>query len=139
MRAYYFATDIGVIVAEYGRHVEVELPEGRSERLARSVFEVDISLERILDLTDPRVVDAMGAEPIERWVLSLEATQSAASYVLAHVPDLQGLLVPSVAFLDHPERHNVVVYGDRIDPGAVFGPPRFVRDLILEATGGPEG
>jgi len=27
-RAYYFTTDIGAVVAEYGRHITIELPEG---------------------------------------------------------------------------------------------------------------
>jgi hypothetical protein len=113
----------------------VELPEGQSERLARAVFEVDIRLDRVLDLTDLTTVAAMGAEPIERWILDLVATQAAASYLLAQIADLQALIVPSVAFLDRPERFNVVAYRDRIDPAVVFTAPVFVREIVLEGTG----
>jgi RES domain-containing protein len=136
-RAYYLAADIGVIVAEYGRHIAIELFEGRSERLARAVFRVPIRLERILDLTDPGSIEAMGAKPINEWILSLPATQAAASYLLEQVADLQGLLVPSVAFLDRPDRANLVIYRDRIDLAAAFGEPVHIRDLVLEATGAP--
>ncbi|CAN5583622.1 hypothetical protein BH23CHL8_BH23CHL8_24970 [soil metagenome] len=100
------------------------------------MFEVDISLERCLDLTAAGVVATMGAEPIVRWILNLEATQAAASYLLAQMADLQGLLVPSVAFLDRPQRHNMIVYRDRVDPATAFAAPVFVRDLVLEATSG---
>jgi RES domain-containing protein len=134
-RAYYFAPDIGVIVAEYGRHIAVDLPEGHSERLARAVFRVPIRLERILDLTDAATLVAMGAKPIDEWILALPATQSAASYLLEQVPDLQGLLVPSVAFLDHRERANLVVYRDRLDLATAFDEPVLVSAVTLEAAG----
>ncbi|HVA86350.1 MAG TPA: RES family NAD+ phosphorylase [Candidatus Saccharimonadales bacterium] len=132
-RAYYFTTDIGAVVAEYGRHIAIELPEGRSERLARAVFRVPVTLARILDLTDPATIEAMGAKPIEEWILSPSATQAAAAYLLEQVPDLQGIRVPSVALLDHPDRANLVVYRDRIDLAMSFGEPVHLRDVVLEA------
>jgi RES domain-containing protein len=135
VRAWYFASDIGVVVAEYGRHIEIELPAGRAERLARSVFEVGVTLDRVLDLTDPATVAAIGASPVGDWILDVRATQSAAGYLLGQIPNLQGLIVPSVAFLGRPNRHNVVVYRDRIEPGTVFETPVFVREVVLEATG----
>ncbi len=135
VRAWYFASDIGLILAEYGRHIAIDLPDGYSERLARSVYKTSVDLVRILDLTDPGTVATMGAAPINEWILNLGATQAAAGYLLEHVPDLQGLIVPSVAFLDQPARHNLVVYRDRVDPSVIFGAPAFVRDIVLEAAG----
>lgn len=135
VRAYYFAADIGLILAEYGRHIVIDLPAGHSERLARSVYSVPISLGHVLDLTDPVMVEAMGAAPLETWILNERATQSAATYLLEQVPTLQALLVPSVAFLDRPDRHNFVVYRDRIDVTTAFGVPVHVRDIVLEADG----
>jgi hypothetical protein len=41
-----------------------------------------------------------------------------------------------MGFLDDPTRWNVVVYLDRIDPGATFGPPAFLRRIVLDAVGG---
>lgn len=60
---------------------------------------------------------------------------SASAYLLSHVPRLQGLIVPSVAFLDDHARHNVVVFRDGIDRSTAFSVPAFVMDLVLEATG----
>lgn len=63
-------------------------------------------------------------------------TQKAASYLRPTIPDLEGLIVPSVAFLDHPKRSNVVIYRDRIDLASTFGKPAFVRTLALDGNGG---
>ena len=135
VRAWYFASDIGVVTAEYGRHIGTELPEDHEERLERAVFRVAVALVRVLDLRDADVVAAMGAAPLADWILDLAATQAAAGHLLAQVPGLQGLVVPSVAFLDRPERFNVVVYRDAVAPAAVFGAPEHALDITLDATG----
>jgi RES domain-containing protein len=135
VRAYYFALDRGIIAAEHARHIEADLPAGHAERIEREVFRVPVSLARTLDLTDARVVAAMGADPINTWILDIPKTQAAGSYLLSQAPGLQGILVPSVAFLDDHARFNVVVYRDTIDPGGAFGAPVFVMDILLDAPG----
>lgn len=131
---YYFASDLGIVVAEYARHIASELPAGAPERQARSLWSVEINLDRALDLRDPQKVGAMGTGPIKDWILDLDATQASATYLRAQV-DIQALIVPSVAFLDRLDRFNVVVYRDRIDLRAVFGEPAHVRDFVLDAVG----
>lgn len=135
VRAYYFALDRGIIAAEHARHIEADLPAGHAHRIEREVFRVPVALERTLDLADPRVVAAMGADPINTWILDLAKTQVAGSYLLSQVPGLQGIVVPSVAFLDDHARLNVVVYRDAVDPGRAFGAPVFVMDIVLDASG----
>jgi RES domain-containing protein len=133
--AYYFASDVGLVAAEHARHIEIDLAGGHADRIERSVFRVPVGLERVLKLTDPVVVAAMGAGPIGSWILDLVATQAAASYLLAQVAGLQGLIVPSVAFLDRKDRFNMVVYRDRIDPGTAFRTPVWELDIALVAAG----
>jgi hypothetical protein len=77
----------------------------------------------------------MGADPLNDWVLDLGRTQVAAAYLRSQVNGLQGLLVPSVAFLDQHERRNIVVFRDAIDPAEAFGEPAFELDIILAAAG----
>jgi hypothetical protein len=77
----------------------------------------------------------MGAAPLNEWILDTGATQAAASYLIAHVRGLQGLIVPSVAFLDRPDRFNLVVYRDAIDLESAFGTPTFEMDIVLTADG----
>lgn len=135
VRAYYFARDRAIIAAEYARHLAADLPVGRTERLEREVFRVPVSLERTLELTNPDVVAAMGAAPMNDWILDLAQTRAASAYLASQVPGLQGLVVPSVAFLDDPNRFNVVVFRDAIDPARSFGTPALVMHLSVEATG----
>jgi RES domain-containing protein len=135
VRAYYFASDVGLVTAEHARHIAIDVPAGHVERLERSVFRVPISLDRILDLTDPAVVAAMGADPINAWALDLRRTQAAAAYLRSQVATLQGLLVPSVAFLDQHERHNIVVYRDAIVRSVALGEPVWELDIVLDAVG----
>ncbi len=50
---FYLASDIAVVVAEFGRHIQVELPDGQPERQVRDVWKVPISLGRLIDFRDP--------------------------------------------------------------------------------------
>src|SRR5450759_5112725 len=50
---FYFASDISVVVAEFGRHIRAELPGGDGERQARDVWRVPLSLSRLIDFRDP--------------------------------------------------------------------------------------
>jgi RES domain-containing protein len=135
VRAYYFALDVGLITAEHARHIDVDVPGGHTDRIERSVFRVPLTLGRTLRLTDPAVIAAMGADPLDTWILDVAKTQAAGSYLLSQVLDLEGLIVPSVAFLDQPDRFNVVVYRDAIDPAVAFGTPVHDGDISLVATG----
>jgi RES domain-containing protein len=132
---FYFASDLGVVVTEFGRHIQAELPAGEPERQARDVWRVLISLSRTLDFRDPATSAAIGLSKIEAWIGDIDRTQATARFVRQHA-DVEGLLVPSMGFLDDLSRWNVVVYLDRVDPRATFGPPVFLRRIVLDAGGG---
>lgn len=132
---FYFASDIAVVVAEFGRHIRAELPAGEAERQARDVWSVPISLSRLIDFRDPAAAASIGLPPIADWIGDIDRTQATARYLRQHA-DVQGLLVPSMAFLDDATRWNAVVYLDRIDPLGAFGAPVFVRRIVLDAVGG---
>jgi RES domain-containing protein len=132
---FYFASDIAVVVAEFGRHIHAELPDGEPERQARDVWKVPISLGRLIDFRDAATSALIGLPKIGEWIGDIDRTQATARFVRQHV-EVQGLLVPSMGFLDDPARWNVVVYLDRIDPQATFGTPVFVRRIVLDAVGG---
>jgi RES domain-containing protein len=132
---FYFASDIGVVIAEFGRHIQAELPTGQQERQARDVWTIPISLARLIDFRDPATSASIGLPRIDTWIGDIDRTQSTARYVRQH-SDVQGLLVPSMGFLDDSTRWNVVVYLDRIDPPATYGAPVFLRRIVLDALGG---
>jgi hypothetical protein len=45
----------------------------------------------------------------------------------------QGLIVPSIAFVDRPERFNVVLFGEhlRVDLGAILRDPDVVGEIRI--------
>jgi RES domain-containing protein len=135
IRAYYFASDVGLVAAEHARHIAIDVPASHEDRIERSVFKVHVELERVLALTDAAVIASMGAAPLNSWILDVSSTQAAASYLLAQVGGLQGLIVPSVAFLDQPDRFNLLVYRDAVDVNTAFGSPTFELDIVLAAPG----
>jgi RES domain-containing protein len=98
-------------------------------------WKVPISLGRLIDFRDPAASASIGLSKIDDWIGDIDRTQATARYVRQHA-DVQGLLVPSMAFLDDADRWNVVVYLDRIDPQATFGTPVFLRRIVLDALGG---
>ena len=53
----------------------------------------------------------------------------------AQAPNLQGLVVPSVAMLDRPDQYNVVVFRDAIDLDTCFGTPVHIEDIVIAASG----
>jgi len=132
---FYFASDIGVVISEFGRHIQAELPGGQQERQARDVWTIPVSLARLIDFRDPSASASIGLLKIDTWIGDVDRTQATTRYVRQH-SDVQGLLVPSMGFLDVPTRWNVVVYLDRIDPQVAFGAPVFLRRIVLDAVGG---
>jgi RES domain-containing protein len=110
------------------------VPDGESERQARDIWKVPISLGRVIDFRDPAASASIGLSKIDDWIGDIDRTQATARYVRQHA-DVQGLLVPSMGFLDDAARWNIVVYLDRIDPQATFGTPVFLRRIVLDAVG----
>jgi len=102
------------------------------------VFRVPITLARILDLTDPVTIEAMGAKPIEEWILSPRPRRPLPPIFSSRCPTCKGCASPRWTFLDHPDRANLVVYRDRIDLAMSFGEPVHLRDVVLETTDAPD-
>ena len=94
-RTIYLASDPGVALAEFGRHVP-----RKGATVDGSLWTVEVALDDVIDLRDTRddsLLDQRRCRAI------------AADWREAGVP---GLIVPSVAFLDHPDRFNLLVFPD---------------------------
>lgn len=132
---FYFGSDVAVVVAEFARHINMELPGGAPERQVRRIYRVPIKLDRVIDLAEPRATEILGIDPTRGWIGDVPTTQATVRFLRHHL-DVQGLIVPSVPFLDMPGKWNVIIFLDRIDARTAFGSPEFVRRLVLEAIGG---
>ena len=101
----YLAGDPGVALAELGRHWGEQQAEA-------AIWSVTLSLEAAADLRDPTVRSILGVPDEPTWILDMERCHALASGLRSDGMH-DGLIVPSVAFLDDPSRWNAVVFVDR--------------------------
>jgi RES domain-containing protein len=102
----YLASDAGVGLAELGRHWDEQPDEC-------SVWSVRVTLGAAADLRDPAIRAGLGLPDDPTWVLDLDRCSGLASRLRSERAH-DGMVVPSVAFLDDPGRWNVVVFVDRL-------------------------
>jgi len=101
----YLAGDPGVALAELGRHWE-------EQQGVIAVWSVTLSLGAVADLRDRTVRSRLGLPDDPIWILDKERCHSVAARLRSDGMH-DGLIVPSVAFLDDPGRWNAVVFVDR--------------------------
>jgi RES domain-containing protein len=103
----YLASDPGVALAEFARH---HAPEDRAERRLACL---QLGPLQLADLTDPRSRVAAGVRGGPEAFLDRELARGIARRLRAD-PRWAGLFVPSMAFLDHPQRANLVLFPERL-------------------------
>jgi len=108
----YLASDAGVVLAELGRH-EHGL-DGSSIR--RQLLRLDVGGLWLLDLRREDVARDLGIDGVPHAYLDPALARAVGCAVRA-VEGCQGLIVPSMALLDDPERHCVVLFEDAIEGG----------------------
>ncbi len=128
----YLAGDLGVALAEYARHLREDVGfVGTPPVHERAVYEVDVRLAAILDLRDAHVRSAIGLHGGPRRFLDREVARATARF-LRRTTSAEGLLVPSVAFLDEPPRWNLVVFLDKLPADvSTFMTARFYRTMRI--------
>jgi RES domain-containing protein len=126
----YLAGDVGVALAELGRHAPRLPPEGQFE--LRWLMRVGISLDRVIDLTRPEVQRALRIESAP-WIFTEPAHARAVARAVRESGDCDAMIVPSVAFLDRPDRWNLVVFAERLTDGleGAIGSPVPVGDVRI--------
>jgi RES domain-containing protein len=116
----YLASDPAVALAELARHHPVDgSPAAR--RLIR-LRPGARGLGGLVDLRDAAVLRALGITRPPTVFLDRDRARAVADRVRAE-PLHHGLIVPSMAFLDDPERCTIVLFADRVnDLGAWLQP-----------------
>jgi RES domain-containing protein len=108
----YLASDPAVALAEFARHVASAEPHP-----VASLWAVDVRLSSVADVRRDSVREALGLPAESTWALDVERCRMLGT-------DLRrtgacALIAPSVAFLDRPERWNLVIFaeslGDQLD------------------------
>ena len=117
---FYLAGDLGVALAEYARHLREDV--GRPDTPPvheRAVYQIVVHVEALLDLRDAEVRSAIGLHGGIRRFLERGVARATARYV-RRTTAAQGLLVPSIPFLDDPSRWNLVLFLEKL-PSDVSG------------------
>ena len=116
----YLAGDIGVAIAEIGRHFAVDnVPALAPATVTRTVYRLELIIDRLLDLRDQRAWQALSLMNAPYCFADRAVARATARYV-RYTTQAQGLLAPSVAFLDQLDRWVLVLFLDKLpaDPGS---------------------
>jgi RES domain-containing protein len=109
-----FASDRAVLIGELARHFECDRdPELASLVQTRRVFELDLELSRVFDLTDAAAVAELGVAEAPSCFLDRAVARATAAF-LRDVLGVEAILAPSMVFLDRPEHRNLVVFLDQL-------------------------
>lgn len=114
----YLALDPGVALAEAGRHLHDSVGTGGCQMLVR----LRIRADGLVDLRDAANRRQLGVEGGPAAFLDRSRAREIAGR-LRRRPGCRGLLTPSMALIDQPERGNLVLFAERL-PG---GP----RDVVV--------
>lgn len=110
-----FASDRAVLIGEFARHFERDrAPELAGLVQIRRVFELDLELSRVFDLTDSHSCAQLGIAEAPSSFLDRTVARATAAF-LRDVIAVEAILVPSVVFPDRPEHRNLVLFLDRLE------------------------
>ncbi len=110
----YLAGDLAVALAEYARHLRDDVGISGTPLIhERAVYQIDVRVDAVLDLRDPQIRSAIGLRGGARRFLDRGAARATARF-LRLTTSAEGLLVPSVAFLDDLSRWNLVLFLDKL-------------------------
>ena len=120
----YLATDEGVAIAEMARHLDVGADEPR-DTTPHLIVRMRSRVEGVADIRDPFTLRALGLEGGVFDLLDRHVARGLATR-LRGIEGCQGLLAPSMALPDEPERGNLVLFAERLPGGleSVLWPPR---------------
>jgi len=126
----YLASDRGVALAEFARH----FPEDRSLGLPspaveRAVYRLEVVVGAVIDVRDPAVQRALSLKKAPSCFLDRAVARSTAQFP-RRTTAAEALIVPSMAFLDAPERWALVLFLEKLPAD----PRRFVHAVDAAGT-----
>lgn len=126
----YLAGDVGVALGELARHFEEDrTPTLKSQLAARQLYRLHVEVDRLLDLRDARVLEALSIEDAPRCFLD-RAIARATAHFIRTVTLAPALLVPSTAFLDRPDRWVGVLFLEKLSAD----PRHFITSVVRDRS-----
>ena len=112
----YLTSDHGVVLAEFARQLkETRAPGASSGATTREIFRLRVAVDHLLDLRNREVCQRLPIQDAPLCFLDKKLSRAVAELLRRATP-AQALLVPSVAFLDQPERWVLVLFLEKLPP-----------------------
>ena len=129
LRSVYLASDPAVAIAEYARHRDPAAPADR-----RRICAFRLGAVRLLDVRDDEAAQVLGVPLGPTAFLDRERARRIGRAIRA-AGLCQGLIVPSMAFLERPERFNIVLFVEQLDVDLerLLTDPEVVGEIRLDA------
>jgi hypothetical protein len=112
-RTLYLAGDSGVAIGEFARHYDADRTATiRRESTVQRIYSMIVTLDAVLDLRDVRVV----AEPSLHtpYCFLDRSIARATAQLVRRVTPARGILTPSMAFLEDPNRWVLVLFLEKL-------------------------
>ena len=129
-RTVYLAGDAAVALSEYARHRDAKAPAD-----SRCLYSMRLQGVMVLNLRDSAVTRLLGLAPGAGQFLDRHVARRA-SQLVRDTGVSQGLIVPSMAFLDQSGRFNVVLFVEwlRVGLASLLTDRQIVGEIRLTAT-----
>ena len=113
----YLAGDEGVLIAEWGRHFSTNRdPLLKPVAQERRVFRLELAFDQVLDLRKEPAWDELSLGNAPHCFLKIDVARATAGFI-RKTTSAQGMLVPSMGFLDKLDRWCLVVFLEKLaDP-----------------------
>jgi RES domain-containing protein len=113
-RTLYVASDRAVTIAEFARHYrERRSPATRREAVSRQVFRLRVELQQVLDLRNPQILASLSIAEAPYCFLDPVIARATARHIRS-ATTTQAIIVPSMAFLDAPDRWVAVLFLEKL-------------------------
>lgn len=130
-RTLYLGGDPVLAIAEFTRHLQLDRsPLLIPQALERDVFALKTALDRVLDFRDQRVLQALSITGAPDCFKAISLARAAAQLIRYGATRAQAIIVPSMAFLDDPNRWVMVRFLDNLPND----PRSFISSITLHST-----
>ena len=111
---FYIAGDRAIALAEFARHLRENFSRSLEPALTeRVLYRLSVQVQSVLDLRSTEVRRTLGLHGGLHQFLDVAYARATANFV-RRTSTAEGLLVPSMAFLDDPVRWNLVLFLERL-------------------------
>ncbi|PSB30370.1 RES family NAD+ phosphorylase [Chlorogloea sp. CCALA 695] len=124
----YLASEKDVALGEWSRHLQVERSVGLVKKVKRrKVYRFEVKLTSTIDLCDRNVWQVLSLQDARNCFLNKDTARAIAGFI-RHTTQVEAIFVPSVVFLDCPDKWVLVVFLEKLSTNPYEFLPSCVED-----------